>query len=460
MYGRIFFLISLKRTNDNLMATVKFILKGKTNPSTIHLRFVAGRKLDLSHSTFKPIDPAHWNRKAGTIKRNATFEDRLKFENNLADLKAEILKCYRNDFEQGILIDADWLKNVIMRFYKQDKNLKTDYLIDFATYYLANLPNKIQKDGTTGVSRATIQKYETNLKKLKAFEKYKGKRYLISQVNMEFHREFIAYLKDKHHLNYNSIGKYVTIIKTICLDAYRTHNLKINDAILNGNFRATRQKTNFITLNESEIQKIFEKDLSNTPYLDNAKDWLIIGVWIGARVSDLLKLTKENIKGEYIEYTAKKTRQKIVMPLHWQVSAILDKNNGNFPHAISSQKFNDYIKKVCNEAGINEIISGTKREVIGKTKNDKKIWRKKAGEYKKSDLVSTHICRRSFATNHYGKLPTPVIMSATGHKTEKMLLNYIGKAPKDNADILAEFWKKAKNKHHKKPNLTIIKKAE
>ncbi|MDR5591203.1 phage integrase SAM-like domain-containing protein [Christiangramia sp. SM2212] len=437
------------------MPTVKFFIKGKANPASIHLRFVAGRKIDFKHTTYKPIDPVHWNRKAGTIKRNATFDDRLKLENNLTELRAEILKCYRTDFEQGILINSDWLKNVIIRFYKQDKNLNTQLLIDFATYHLANLPNKIQKNGTTGVSKATLQKYETNIRKLKDFEKYKGKRYLISQVNMEFHREFIAYLKDKHHLNYNSIGKYLTIIKTICLDAYRTHNIKINDSILNGNFRATREKNNFIVLNEDEINKIYEKDLSKNSYLDNARDWLIIGVWIGARVSDLLTLTKNNIKGEYIEYTAKKTEQKIVMPLHWQVSETLEKYKGEFPRKISSQKFNDYIKKVCSKAGINEMIPGKKREKIGETKEGKNIWRKKAGEYKKSDLVSTHICRRSFATNHYGKLPTPVIMSATGHKTEKMFLNYIGKAPKDNADVLAQYWKMIKSKQEKKTKMKI-----
>ena len=437
------------------MATVKFFLKGKTDPATIYLRFVAGRKIDFKHTTYKPINPKFWNNKTGAIKRTATFKDKLNLENKLTDLKSEVLKCYRSDFEQGLLIDAEWLKNVVIRFYKQDQHLRTDYLTDFATYHLANLPNKIQKDGTTGVTRPTIQKYETNLKKLKAFEQYKRKRYLISQVNMEFHREFIAYLKDHHHLNYNSIGKYLTLVKTICLDAYKTHGIKINDAILNGNFRTTKEKTNFITLNEDEIERIFNKDLSKTPHLDNARNWLIIGVWLGARVSDLLNLSRENIKGEYLEYTAKKTGQKIIMPMHWQVSATLEKLNGQFPHKISSQKFNDYIKKVCAGAGIDQMIKGTKRERIGETKEGKNIWRKKAGEYEKHTLVSTHICRRSFATNHYGKLPTPVIMSATGHKTEKMLLNYIGKAPKDNADVLAEYWKKAKAKQDKQAEMKI-----
>ena len=58
----------------------------------------------------------------------------------------------------------------------------------------------------------------------------------------------------------------------------------------------------------------------------------------------------------------------------------------------------------------------------------------------KRELVSTHIGRRSFATNHFGKIQTPVLMSQTGHKTEKMFLKYIGKTEKDNAQILKEHW--------------------
>ncbi len=146
--------------------------------------------------------------------------------------------------------------------------------------------------------------------------------------------------------------------------------------------------------------------------------------------------------------------------MHWQVSATLEKLNGNFPYKISTQKFNDYIKIVCSEAGINEMVPGTKRIEIGETKTGQKIWRKVAKTYPKNDLVSTHICRRSFATNHYGKLPTPVIMSATGHTTEKMLLSYIGKAPTDNANVLMEYWKTAKAKQDKEPQFVVHKNAK
>ena len=66
----------------------------------------------------------------------------------------------------------------------------------------------------------------------------------------------------------------------------------------------------------------------------------------------------------------------------------------------------------------------------------------------------------SFATNHYGKLPTPVIMSATGHTTEKMFLAYIGKTPKDNAVLLQEYWHKEARKQSKAPSLKLVKSGD
>ncbi len=441
------------------MATVRFFTKSKSKTSVINVRFKRGAKFDISRTTSLSIDPKYWNNTKGTVRPSAEFKGKQQLQKDLHGLQGEISSRYNEDYANGVLINAEWLNRVILGFFDQDKDLQTEFLTDYAEYHLKHLPNKVLKNGQTGVKPTTFKKYQGNITKLKAFEQFKGKRYLLAEVNMNFHRDFINYLKTENQLNFNSIGKYLTMVKTICLDANATKGIKINEAILNGNFRTTKEATSFVTLSEQEIEKIFNKDFTDSSYLDNARNWLIIGVWLGARVSDLLNLSRENIKGNYLEYTAKKTGQKIVMPMHWQVTAIIEKLNGNFPYRISSQKFNDYIKTVCDKAGINEMVPGNKRKVIGETKTGKKIWRKVPGTYSKDKLVSTHICRRSFATNHYGKLPTPVIMSATGHTTEKMLLSYIGKAPKDNANVLMEYWKTVKAKQDKETVMEVLRNA-
>ena len=65
---------------------------------------------------------------------------------------------------------------------------------------------------------------------------------------------------------------------------------------------------------------------------------------------------------------------------------------------------------------------------------------KETEHFPKWQLIKSHICRRSFATNHYNKLPNKLIMAVTGHATEKMLLAYIGETEVDHVDDYFDLW--------------------
>ena len=68
--------------------------------------------------------------------------------------------------------------------------------------------------------------------------------------------------------------------------------------------------------------------------------------------------------------------------------------------------------------------------------------------YPKYELITSHTMRRSFATNHYGKIPTPILMKLTGHSRESTLLEYVGKNANMDiyADILMDVLSKNNNK--------------
>ena len=115
----------------------------------------------------------------------------------------------------------------------------------------------------------------------------------------------------------------------------------------------------------------------------------------------------------------------IQIPLLPQVLEILQKYNGDFPPLLSESiknNFNYYgqlVKKVCQKAELNDEIKTLQYK---SAKNKSGIITKK-----KWELVSSHIGRRSFATNMYGSLPTALIMNLTGHLTESSFLLYIDK---------------------------------
>lgn len=433
------------------MASIKYFIKGSTDPSTIYIRFIHGRKIDFTKTTSLLVNPRYWNNKKGAVKQVSEFEEKKNLQNDLNGLRNVVLNQFNDRYAKGELINADWLKNAIEAYFNQSTDTDLNYLIDFAEFHKANQHHKIQANGKIGVSPATIRKYTTIINKLKKFEKHKKKRLQLVEVDLKFHKEFIKYFRSVDLLSYNTIGKYLTFIKTIVKEAKR-HGLKVSNDIEKSEFRPPKEKTTFVTLNYEEINQIYNFDFKHAPYLDNARDWLVIGVWSGARAGDLIKFATKNINNGFIEYTAQKTGQKIILPLHPQVLKILKKRSGRFPRKISTQKFNDYIKTVCEQVGLGEMVEGAKTIEVKDN-----IWRKEKGSFPKWQLVSTHICRRSFATNHYGKLPTPVLMAVTGHTTEKMFLNYIGKTAKDNANVLNDFWQNQQLKRDKKAILKPVK---
>ena len=133
-----------------------------------------------------------------------------------------------------------------------------------------------------------------------------------------------------------------------------------------------------------------------------------------------------------IEFTQVKTDKIMTIPLHSKIIEIMKKYEGNFPRKISDQRYNEHIKKVCEKAKINTPTHGTLFD------HDKK--EKVTKDYPKHLLVSSHIGRRSFATNNYGKIPTSFLMYITGHTTEAMFLTYIGKSNKDIAMELTNYF--------------------
>ena len=128
---------------------------------------------------------------------------------------------------------------------------------------------------------------------------------------------------------------------------------------------------------------------------------------------------------------------------------IIEKHKG-FPRMISDQKFNLHVKDVCEEAGFKQKVEGAKMN--SETK------RKEKGEFPFHELVSSHICRRSFATNLYGKLDNLTIMAITGHQTETQFLKYIKVTKKEKAEKLKAYWQKqAEENNFEEKVLTVVK---
>lgn len=437
------------------MATINYILKGKNELSTIYVRLRDGREKDLTVSTGYTVHPKFWSETKGTIRQIANNNDKKNLSEDLKKLKDKIGDSLNIDKDRGVLIDKEWLENVIAIYKNPIIEQRTDYMSMILEAYQEEMKVKINPKSGKRIAATTIRNFNTTIRRLGLFEKHKKRKYYIHEIDLTFHSEFIKFLRNKENLAQNSISKDIKQIKTVCTDA-RDKGYTINDQVLSRKFNAPLEPTLFVTITEEEIEAI--KKFKGTNYHMNARDWLIIGCWTGCRVNDLMSLTKNNImintKGQkFIRYTQSKTGKQVDLPIHPDVQEIIDRLGG-LPHPISDVKFNKWIKEVCKGAGMTQEIYGTKQD----PDSHKKI----TGTFMKYELVRSHTCRRSFATNHYNKLPNKLIMAVTGHSTEKMLLNYIGETENAHLDDFMSIWEQdqiKKNDEKDKNNVIDLKSA-
>lgn len=428
------------------MASGNYKIQTNNDWNTIFFRFKQGKQFDIISSTGLQVPKNRWSDAKQEIL--ATPEMHYKETNvKLKQFQAYIRKEYEDTKlnDVTVVINSKWLKEKISVFFNREtENQKTNeklFFVNFIESFIKEAETKRTKRGAP-VKPRTIQYYNTTLNKITAFESFIGVKLKLTEIDLNFHEKFINYLETEEFLNDNTIGGFIDTVKLFCGNASKKELNVCKDYKLT-EFYSPTNKTKDIYLKDSEINLIYNTKFEQD-YLDNAKDWFIIGARTGFRISDFLQLGKDNLDDGFIYKETLKTEFPVIIPIHEQVQEILDKRNGEFPRKISDQKFNKYVKEVAEIAGITELTEGAKMVSQEINKNGKKqmISRKKFGVYPKYELISSHSCRRSFATNLYGKIDTLTIMKITGHQSEKVFLEYIKITPKEYAEKLKAYWKK------------------
>jgi len=376
----------------------------------------------------------------------ALKEHHISAKTKLAELKLALETAekiaYRGDIE--------WFKLTVDQFNFPEKYapkvevIETPTVLKFIADFIATAHTR--KDKQTGRTLAynNIQTYKATEKHLKEFAKGIGKTdFEFLELDQDFYNGFVEYLQSeiteetkkgetiiiKKSFTQNAVGKHIRVFKLMMNEAQARGICHLPN--LKNVFYVFSEETDTIYLNEDELQQIKDKDFSGIPHLDRVRDWFLLLAWTGCRFSDLSKITKTDIKNGFITFRQQKTNNKVTIPLHPVVTEILEKYNYDLPTEISNQRFNEYIKTVCKIAELDSNETMT-RTVGGKLTVE---------TFEKHQLVSSHTGRRSFCTNMYKRgLPTLMIMSVSGHKTEKAFLKYIKVKQEEHAEMMASKW--------------------
>ena len=410
------------------MASIYLLLQSKKSPAVIYIRLRDGRTLDIKAKTNYHIDPINWDDVEQRPTKKALKDIHIaNLDTDLAALKNDLLKEYNRS--KGVkVVDTQWLKDFVNPPQEQIKH--PDKLVDYIDTFIEFKKADVKNSTITkcNVIKHLLMRYQENTKSI----------LYIRDIDTKFKIEFEKYCISVGYAP-NTTARNIRFIKTFCRHA-KENGVETHYQL--DSIKAKYYKVDNIYLDEKEIlaiEKLKSKDL--TDGLENARDWLLISCYCGQRVSDFLRFDKSMIRYEknkagelkpLIEFTQVKTDKIMTIPLHSKIIEIMKKYDGNFPRKISDQRYNEHIKKVCEKAKIDTPIHGTLF--------DHNIKEKLTKDYPKHLMVSSHIGRRSFATNNYGKIPTSFLMYITGHTTEAMFLTYIGKSNKDIAMELTNYF--------------------
>ena len=414
------------------MATINFLYRSTKETANLSLRLLYrynDTDFVFGANTQENILKDYWTKQHKKKSKDIDISNKqADLNSNLNKIENHVLKAFNllNPDE----VTKDWLQTEIDNYYNPPQQAKTvpNELIKYLDHYSDVKRNEVTEN--------TIKKFNVIKQLLTRYQTQCKKTIMIIDVDAAFKTDFEKYCESQGYAH-NTIAKALKFIKTLCTHAKQNG---VETSYQLDGLKPKYVKVESIYLTSQELEKIENIEKSKlTESLENAKDWLIISCFTGQRVSDFMRFTKEMIRHEknkegilkpLIEFTQKKTGKDMTVPLHPKVIEVLNKRNGDFPYKIADQNYNDYIKTVCRIAKITQLVKGSKRL---ETAPESGIFRKETKQFQKCDLVSSHIGRRSFASNNYGTIPTSFLMYVTGHSTEAMFLTYIGKSNKDKA---------------------------
>lgn len=422
--------------------TIKFILKKfaaryQTDvKSTIYIRIVDGRDVDVTIPTKIEVNPNWWDQKSQCLKSKILCDEnyRLQFNQELQAIKMYVEEAYSKESKK---VSSDWLKIVVKNYYKpqriRKKKQKKDDLTLAFDRYLSEHQLSVQRQKHFRVLVRILQRYDLYMretcKKNVAFD--------INTITPDTLRDIWNYMENEYKY-YEQYPEFFKLVPECRPPQQRSRNTLID---MFSRFRsfmrwcydngltANRPFDKFqigeciygtpYYINIEERNQIMNHDFSSRPALAVQRDIFIFQTFVGCRVSDLYRFTRDNIVNGMIEYIPRKTKEgnplTVRVPLNDHALDILDRYKDcqdKLLPFISEQKYNQYIKEIFKLAGINRMV--TVLDPISRNEVRKPLY----------EVASSHMARRTFIGNIYKKVKDPnLVASMSGHKENSKAFN-------------------------------------
>lgn len=349
--------------------------------------------------------PSDWNPKQQRVKPARPGKDNghIEINNSLEklqnDFKTFAMKCKSN----RINITPEMGKKFLAGENVHSGNEKPFWIA--YDEYLA----------VKNIAPKTLQNYTLYYNKLKEFEQEKEYYIDYHTINPVFFDLYRNYILKEKGLGWNT---FATAIKK--LKFFMNWSLKkdYHDQVGFMKFSATEKEPTIIFLTMDELSTLYHKDFKSKR-LNQVRDKFCFGCLTGLAFADLDTLTHEHINNGTLTKFRVKTGNLIDVELSDPALKIIERYKDKYKALpkISNQRFNDYIREICQIAEINT-------PTIYKDFSKGVVTEKIAPKHK---LVGSHTARKTFITNFYHNTKDITLTKKNaGITQDKTLRRYMG----------------------------------
>ena len=183
-----------------------------------------------------------------------------------------------------------------------------------------------------------------------------------------------------------------------------------------------------IYLTKAERDLLFNAKIENDK-LARVRDMFVLQCLIGCRVGDFVKLTKDNIIDGFVIYYPNKTKDEkgkmCKVPLSEKAISIINKYNlpdGSLVPYITGQRYNEYLKQLFKLETVK--LNRPVQRLNPRTRKNETV--------RLSDIVSSHMARRTFIGLLHKTVKNEVIASMSGHSKDSQAFHRYYKIEDDD----------------------------
>lgn len=396
----------MSKTNYTLSSKV-----GSDGKSQILLRFVGSKKEIWRAKTGIWIKPENWDARQNyphaARRDQSDIAECRHVQAKMDSLTRFIVKRYNEDKVRG----KEWLSNLVASVKWNGTEITSENTTDFSSMTLSQ-SCRLMTDtelNNQSFTKATSLGYYDLSNKFAVFEGLYGDT-SVAEFDADCLEKFMAHCRVEYKLSDNTM--YDLRVKIMrwwrwCIDR-DTSLLPMPSTA--GKVRNKTYGTPYY-LTKQQRDMLYHAKMPNKK-VEHMRDVFILQCLIGCRVSDLFSLTKDNIKGDSIEYIAQKTLhsnpQTITVPIHKTAKEIIEKYKGGenivnmrYRHETHTR----LLRKAIKFSGIDCLI----------TIRDKRTGQPRQAML--SEVATSHMARRTFIGCLYENgFRESDICSMSGHK--------------------------------------------